>query len=583
MRYLRMLTNAAIAGALASAYLTTLVLQLNPAYPLAPAALLPLAFTLGLAYGANLAVLFYAAIVLRQIVATEVLSPGWLSVRLLSWLCTAAATAGAAVMWLNLGTFGPVLDAGTIDRMTTGAAALSAAAATFLLLAIAHIGRRGGRLSAVVLVLTMVLSVAAPIVARGPARPGVVPAAAPPAAFAARAEARVWMLLVDGASLDRISPAVAAGQLPNFGRMLDGGASMHLATVRPTQAEPAWSAVATGRLPMANGVRSSALYRARGGSPPLTLLPDFCFAQALVRFGFLGEDAHSPASLDARPIWHILSDAGVPVGIIGWPLTHPAPEVRGYIVSDAFHRLTEAELDLGAAGAVSPAGLLPDVRAAAAESPAPDPRAIAGEDQSAPGLDPESRREPDKIAADRVHVQILDALEALAPADFTAVRLPGLDDVGHRFLRYADPTPFGDVTEEEIRQFGDVLPRYYAFVDAVVGSLLARLGPDDLLLVVSPFGMEPLTPGKRLLEQLVGNPATSGTHERAPDGFLLAYGAAVAPGRLPRGSLVDVTPTILYFLGLPVARDMDGAPRTALFTPAFTAAHPITFIPGYGR
>jgi hypothetical protein len=105
----------------------------------------------------------------------------------------------------------------------------------------------------------------------------------------------------------------------------------------------------------------------------------------------------------------------------------------------------------------------------------------------------------------------------------------------------------------------------------------------DLLLVVSAFGMEPLSPGKRVLEQFVGNPRISGTHERAPDGFLLAYGSAVVPGHPDRASLVDLTPTVLYYLGLPVARDMDGYARTDLFQPVFTASRPITFIPTYGR
>ena len=36
---------------------------------------------LGVAYGVNLAVVFYALIVLRQMLAVEVLSPGWVSVR----------------------------------------------------------------------------------------------------------------------------------------------------------------------------------------------------------------------------------------------------------------------------------------------------------------------------------------------------------------------------------------------------------------------------------------------------------------------------------------------------------------------
>ena len=63
MRYLRMLSNSLIAAAVASGYLTTLVLQLNPSIEIGPATLLPLALVFGVAYGANLTVAFYALIV----------------------------------------------------------------------------------------------------------------------------------------------------------------------------------------------------------------------------------------------------------------------------------------------------------------------------------------------------------------------------------------------------------------------------------------------------------------------------------------------------------------------------------------
>jgi predicted AlkP superfamily phosphohydrolase/phosphomutase len=101
---------------------------------------------------------------------------------------------------------------------------------------------------------------------------------------------------------------------------------------------------------------------------------------------------------------------------------------------------------------------------------------------------------------------------------------------------------------------------------------------------VSGYGMQPLGLGKRLIERVIGDPEISGTHEAAPDGFLLAYGAAVARGRQQaRASVVDVVPTILYFLGLPLGRDMDGYARTDLFQPSFTEERPIAFIPTYDR
>ena len=126
-----------------------------------------------------------------------------------------------------------------------------------------------------------------------------------------------------------------------------------------------------------------------------------------------------------------------------------------------------------------------------------------------------------------------------------------------------------------------MLDDYYGYVDTLVGDSLASLRDDDVLIVVSGFGMEPLSLGKRLVERFTGNPEISGSHERAPDGFLLAYGRAVSRGRLARGAIVDVTPTLLYFLDQPVGRDMDGFARTDLFGDAFNAQRTITFIPSY--
>ena len=582
MRYLRMLSNSVIAAGMASGFLTALVLQLNPSIPIDPATLLPLALVFGVAYGANLTVAFYALIVMRQILAVEVLSPGWLSVRLLSWLCTIAAGAASALMWLNLRGFGDALDPVTRDRMFVGASLVTAAALIFLGLGLAHLGRRGGRISAAILSTTMVASVAAPIVARGPARQPVVPSRSPIESAAPASQARVRLLMLDGASLEVIFSAVAAGRLPNLGRIVDKGAVLHLATLRPTQAEPVWSAIATGRYPMYNGVRSAVVYRALGGTP-IQLLPDYCFTQALVTFGFLSEQPQAPDDLLARPLWNILSDSGASVGVIGWPLTHPAPPVNGFMVSDAFHRLPEADLSFGSTPALWPRDLLDDVRTALQTPADPDPVGLVtatGAPQPVNDYDVPSERAP--ILADRVHLQLLTALDSRAPR-FLAVRFPGIDAVGHRFLRYADPTAFGDVSAAEREKFGGVLNQYYGFIDTLVGRELERLGPDDLLLVVSAFGMEPLSPGKRVLEIIAGDPQISGTHERAPDGFVLAFGGSVAAGRPPRASVVDLAPTILYFLGLPVGRDMDGFARIDLFTPAFASDKPVTYIPSYGR
>lgn len=586
MRFLRMLSNALLAGALASAYLVVLILQLNPGFPLTVPALAPLVAVVGLAYGLNLAIVFYALTVFRQLVASEVLSPGWLSVRLLSWLCTIAAGGVAIVMWLNLRGFGDVLDPQIARRLTVTVLALSASTVVFLLIALAHLGRRGGPVSALLLTSMMALSLVVPVASRGwggvsrlPAQP-IAPIVG---RDVARPEGRVIVVGLDGASLDVISPAVAEGRLPTFGRIFDGGSVLHLATLRPTQADTVWTAAVTGRAPAANGIRASALYRVRRDDPALELLPDYCFAQALVRFGLLQETPHAAGSLMAQPLWSILSGAGVPVGVIGFPLTHPAPPLNGVLVSDEFHRLRPSDLASENDASVSPVSLRPELRAALDAPTTTDPVALVAAVAEAPAGDADARPDPAPILADRMHVQVLQAVRHRADVRFLAVRLPGLDAMGHYFLRYANPSAFGDVSEEEQRRYGRVLSEYYGMIDTVISGLIDDLRPDDLLLVVSAFGMEPLSPGKRVLERLFGNPRISGTHERAPDGFLLAYGPAVAPGRPARASILDLAPTILYYLGLPVGRDMDGFARTDLFRTSFTASRPIAFIPTYDR
>jgi predicted AlkP superfamily phosphohydrolase/phosphomutase len=289
------------------------------------------------------------------------------------------------------------------------------------------------------------------------------------------------------------------------------------------------------------------------------------------------------ADFQARPIWNILNDRGARVGLIGWPLTQPAPRVNGFAISDMFHRLSEPELNLDATPLVWPPELLAEARVAMAAEASPDPVALVstvGAPQPVNDYDVSTDRAP--VMADRVHLQLLSAFEADAPP-LLAARFPGIDAVGHRFLRYADPSAFGDVSADETERFGRVLLQYYGFLDTLVGREMDRLGPNDLLLVVSSFGMEPIAPGKRVLEMMFGNPLNSGSHERAPDGFVLAFGAPVEKGRPPRASVVDLAPTILYFLGLPVGRDMDGFARIDLFKPAFTSDKPVTYIPSYGR
>ena len=575
-----MLSNSLVAGALAACYVLALVLQLNPTLPLDPARLAPLAATIGLFYAVHLTVIFYVCLVVRQLLARELFSPAWVSVGVLAWLGAVAAAVGAALMWANLHTFAIVLEPTTVAEIAKGTLTLIATASLFVVVALlrAHFWPRHRAAWALLLVMVAAGSILATLVLRGR---GAVPVlGAHPIDVSldigtTERPARITVLAIDAGSLEFIASATAEGRLPNFGRILDAGAVMHLATLHPTSAEAVWAAVATGKLPQKNGVRSAGIYRLIEGGDPVQLLPDYCFAQGLVRFGFLVEEPHTSATLRTRTLWSILSTLGISVGVVNWPLTHPAPVVRGYLVSDTFAHLASTASGLEDSSSVYPA----DVQAAAAaalDAAASDDLPVVPASIGA-GHETPGRR-------DRAYERIAETLARQRPTQVTIVRYQSLDPIGHYFLRYAVPAEFGDVPEDERRRLGTVLERHYNVIDAAIGRAIAALGPDDLLLVVSGYGMEPLSLEKRVIEKVIGDPDVSGTHERAPDGFVMAYGASVARSRLlSRASVVDVVPTILYFLGLPIGRDMDGYARTDVFQRTFTEERPITFIPTYDR
>jgi predicted AlkP superfamily phosphohydrolase/phosphomutase len=314
---------------------------------------------------------------------------------------------------------------------------------------------------------------------------------------------------------------------------------MDLATIRPTQADPVWAAVATGMYPAKNGVRSAASYYAPGDDRPLDLLPDHCFSHVLVRLGVIGDVPNSSSAWRARPLWTILNDYGISTGVVRWPLTYPAQPLTGFLVTDRFHQVVGSMFEFDGRAAYPP-DLLPE---------------ILDSFQAAMGND----RRPTQV--DESYSRVMRDVSARHPVRVTALRYQGLDPAGHF----------------------DASDRYYAYIDAEIGAATERLAPDDVLLIVSGFGMRPVSAVKHFAARVLRDPDPSGTHEDAPDGFLLAYGTPIAPGRKQRGSIVDVTPTILYFLGIPIGRDMDGYARADLFSRAFTAERPITFIPSHGR
>jgi predicted AlkP superfamily phosphohydrolase/phosphomutase len=93
----------------------------------------------------------------------------------------------------------------------------------------------------------------------------------------------------------------------------------------------------------------------------------------------------------------------------------------------------------------------------------------------------------------------------------------------------------------------------------------------DLTLVLSDHGFVSI---RNFEPAVVLRPTAIGTHH--PDGIFMACGPGIAAtGMVESRKIVDVAPTLLHSLGLPVPADFEGAPATTFFEPGWLADHPV--------
>jgi predicted AlkP superfamily phosphohydrolase/phosphomutase len=287
-----------------------------------------------------------------------------------------------------------------------------------------------------------------------------------------------------------------------------------------------------------------------------------------------------------QPFWSILSGFGVDVGIVRWWGTYPADEVRGFVVSEYFHRQVREELHPPLPRLTHPEELFSRM---SGEVVFPD---SIDEETLERFVDLSALHQNDDfpwraeltraLADDLTYRRIGSRLREEFHPEVFAIYYFGLDVIGHYFTRYQKPESFGDVSDAEIRRYGRVVESYYRHLDGIVGEYMQKREENETIIILSGHGMEELSLGRRIMAPLYGSPLLSGIHENAPDGLLVLNGPGIASGRKLEGaSVVDVAPTLLYLMGLPLGRDMDGNLLTEVLDDDIKKSQPVTFISSY--
>ena len=252
-----------------------------------------------------------------------------------------------------------------------------------------------------------------------------------------------------------------------------------------------------------------------------------------------------------KTLWEVAEQAGLRTAVVNWWATWPASAGTGLMITDR----AVLRLEHGGAldGEIGPPALYEALRA---RWPAMRERAAASTADAFTQVG-----DADVVSTLRrsasLDVTIIELFRSLPPParDLDVVYLPGLDIAQNSLLGSS-----ASATASSVASRVDALGQYYAFLDRAIAPLLEEDAKTTVVLVTQPGrvrssagGVFAVWPG--LHESVEGDVAVGLTPQ--------AVARPVAPAP------VDVAPTILGALGVPLSRELQGRAEPALFDLGF--------------
>jgi len=386
---------------------------------------------------------------------------------------------------------------------------------------------------------------------------------------------RVVVLGMDGATWDVIDPMIANGELPNFKKLIAKGARANFITYPPSRSPTIWTTMATGRYPSDHNILHFT-YPYDADRKEKTLV------QSTLR--------RVPA------IWNLASAGGRTVDAVSYFVSHPAEVISGVMVSDqaphesaSVHppRAMDDEDDVTALHAIMGSG----ERTAEEERLREEllGRFVKFE------YDPAVLKQPDHplyeathVVAERVDHQVLKdeytrrvsrALLA-KKSDLLISYYRIVDHVCHASWKYFDDTNFEEKPSAENKQLlGGLVPEAYRYMDECLGDVMDAVGDEANIVIVSDHGFGSATGQYGIQVSKEGREWLSGNHRRS--GIFLAAGPDFKHGPCDGMSIMDVTPTLLALLDLPVSEEIDGRIPRPIFRDGFFDDHPVQTVTSY--
>ncbi|MDM8555350.1 alkaline phosphatase family protein [Desulfococcaceae bacterium HSG7] len=356
---------------------------------------------------------------------------------------------------------------------------------------------------------------------------------------------KVLLIGWDAADWKIIHPLMDAGKMPNLEKFVTSGVMGNLATQYPDLSPMLWTSIATGKRPFKHGVHGfTEPDPDSGGIRPITNL-----------------------SRKTKALWNILCQNGKKCNVIAWWPSHPVEPVNGVMVSNHYQRAF-APLDNPwpiRPGTVHPQRLVRNLAELRVHPQELDPGLVMNFVPRLAEIDQEKDHRIEglaKIIADTTTVcKAATAVMHHEPWDFTAVYFDGIDHFCHGYMTYHPPR-LEWVNEKDYELFKLVVESGYIYHDFMLGDLLKETDDETLVMLVSDHGFQSDHLRPRHVPMEPAGPAAQHRHY----GIIAMKGPGVLRDETVFGaSQLDVCPTILAAVGLPVGQDMDGKPLVSAF------------------
>ncbi len=398
---------------------------------------------------------------------------------------------------------------------------------------------------------------------------------------------------IDGGTWKIILPMARMGRLPVMELLMHKGSYGVLESIEPMESPRIWNSIATGLTPQDHGIMDFMVYRIPGTSkfirnfPPLLSIVEASYAFPAM-----------PATSEMRKahaLWDIASAAGISCGVVGWWATWPASKINGFMVSDRIiysrFNMMEAGEELNM-GQTYPPALFDDLKDSLftpLEVASHKAREFLSDiktadlDLSTSSMHPQTQFLIGLAGMETYHRIGNELYRRFKPRLF-CIYYEGIDSVSHFFYRQYDPSSFGNKPGEFTREQRLLIPRYYAYQDAILDELLEAIAPNTAVILCSDHGFQPANPQADTYFLFRRFPTHSGLHH--PYGFFIAAdtGDILKDDQIVHGaSIYDIPVTVLYLLGIPPAEDMPGRLLREAISAEYLDKHPLSRIASYGR